>query len=62
MTLHWAKKVVVKVWDMNGLVYNQVVGLPSVWVDKSNNPTHGPVGLRSKGGVISLDSHWSIIV
>ena len=45
----------VKVWDMNGLVYNQVEGLASVQVVKSNYPAHGLVGLRSERSVLPLD-------
>ena len=46
-TLHWAKKVMVEVWDMNCLVDNQVIGLARVLVVVSKNTANSPVGLRS---------------
>ncbi len=32
MTLNWAKKVMVKVWDVDGLVDNQVERPPGLWI------------------------------
>ena len=61
-TLHWAKKVMVKVWNMDRLVDYQVVGLAGVRVVVSKNPANSPVGLRSEGGVVSLDGHRSFVV
>jgi hypothetical protein len=39
-TLHWAKKVMVKMWDVNGLVDNQGERPPSLWVIIGNYTTH----------------------
>ncbi len=39
-TLHWAKKVMVKMWDVDGLVDNQVERPPGLWVIIGNYTTH----------------------
>ncbi len=39
-TLHWAKKVMVKMWDLDGLVDNQGEHPPSLWVIIGNYTTH----------------------
>ena len=46
-TLHWAKKMMVKVRDVNCLVDHQVIALPSVRVVISDNTRH------------NLVDHWS---
>jgi hypothetical protein len=38
-TLHWAKKVMVKMWDVDGLVDNQVEHPPGLWVIIGNYVT-----------------------
>jgi hypothetical protein len=39
-TLHWAKKVMVKMWDVDGLVDNQGERPPGLWVIIGNYTTH----------------------
>jgi hypothetical protein len=61
-TFHWAKKVMVKVWDVDGLVDNQVEHPPSLWVVIGNHTTHNLVSLTSKGLVIAHNKYWLMIV
>jgi hypothetical protein len=56
-TLHQAKKVMVKVWDVDGLVDNQVERPPGLWVIISNHTTHSLVSLTSKGIVIAHNGY-----
>ena len=53
MTLHRAKKVMVKVWDVDGLVDNQVECPPGLWVIISNHTTHSLISFTSEGLVIA---------
>ena len=62
MTLHWAKKVVVKVWDKDGLVDDQVEHPPGLWVAIGNHTTHGLISLRSKGLIIALNRNRLVII
>jgi hypothetical protein len=39
-TLHWAKKVMVKVRDVDGLVDNQVERPPGLWVIIGDHTSH----------------------
>ncbi len=39
-TLHWAKKVMVKMWDVDGQVDNQGEHPPGLWVIIGNYTTH----------------------
>ncbi len=48
MTLHWAKKVMVKVWDVDGLIDDQVERPPGLWVIIGNYTTHGLVGFSKR--------------
>jgi hypothetical protein len=52
-TLHWAKKVMVKVWDVDGLVDDQVERPPSLWVIIGNHTTHSLISLGSEGRVMA---------
>ncbi len=61
-TLHWAKKVIVKVWDVDGLVDNQVECSPGLWVIISNHTTHSLINFTSKGLVIAHNGDRSLIV
>ncbi len=62
MTLHWAKKVMVKVWDVDGLVDNQVEHSPSLWVIISDHTTHSLINLTSEGVVIAHNGYWLLVV
>jgi hypothetical protein len=61
MTLHWAKKVMVKVWDVYGLI-DDLEPPPGLWVIVGYNTTHGLVSLSSKGLIIAHNGDRSIIV
>ena len=52
----------VKVWDVDSLIDNQVERPPSLWVSISYHATYGLVSLGAKGLIISHDSHWSVVV
>ena len=57
-TLNWAKKVVVKVWDVDGLVDNLVERPPGRWVIISDHTTHGLINLTPEGLVIAHNRYW----
>jgi hypothetical protein len=61
-TLHWAKKVMNKMWDVNGLVDNQVERPPGLWVIIGNYTTHSLISFTSKGLIIAHYGDRSIIV
>ena len=61
-TLHWAKKVMVKMWDVDGLVDNQEERPPGLWVIIGNYTTHSPVSFTSEGLIIAHNRDRSIIV
>ena len=52
----------VKVWDVDGLVDNQVEHPPGSWVIISNHTTHGLISLTSEGLVIAHNGYWSWVV
>jgi hypothetical protein len=60
--LHWAKKVMVKVWDVDGLIDDQVEHPPSLWVIISNYTTHGLVSFTSKGLIIAHNGDRCIML
>ena len=62
MTLHGAKKMMVKMWDVDGLVDNQVEHPPGLWVIIGNYTTHCLVSFTSKGLIIAHNGDRSIIV
>ncbi len=61
-TLHLAKKVMVKVWDVYCLIDDQVEHHPGLWVIVGYNTAHGLVSLTSEGLIISHNGNRSIIV
>ncbi len=61
-TLHWAKKVMVKVWDVDDLVDNQVEHPPSLWVIIGNHTTHSLLSFTSKGLVIAHNGDRLVVV
>ncbi len=61
-TLHWAKKVMVKMWDVDGLVDDQVERPPGLWVIISNYTTHSLISFTSEGLIIAHNQDRSIIV
>ncbi len=62
MPLHWAKKVMVKMWEVDGLVDNQVECPPGLWVIISNHTTHSLIGFTSEGLVIAHNGYRLLIV
>jgi hypothetical protein len=55
--------MVVKVWDIYGLLVNHdVMYLASQRVIISKRTTTGCIGFSAKGGVISFDNNRSIII
>ena len=61
-TLHRAKKVVVKVWDVDCLVNNQVEHPPRLWVIIGTHATYGGISLSAEGLIIAHIGYWSLIV
>jgi hypothetical protein len=61
-TLHWAKKVMVKVWDVHGLVDNQVEHPPGLMVIIGDHTTHSLKGFTSEGLVIAHNGDRLLIV
>ncbi len=63
-TLHWAKRVMVKMWDVDGLVDNQGEHPPGLWVIIGNYTTHSLLFFffGSEGLVIAHNRDRSIIV
>jgi hypothetical protein len=61
-TLHWAKKVMVKVWDVDGLVDDQVERSPSLWIIIGYYTNHSLISFPSDGLVIAHNEDRSIIV
>jgi hypothetical protein len=62
MTLHWAKKVMVKMWDVDGLIDNQGERPPGLWVIIGNYTTLSLISFGSEGLVIAHNRDRSIIV
>ena len=61
-TLHRAKKVMVKVWDVDCLMNDQVERPPRSWVIISNHATTSGIGLCAEGLIIAHNVHRSLIV
>jgi hypothetical protein len=61
-TLHWAKKVMVKMWDVDGLGDHQVERPPGLWVIIGNYTTHSLISFTSEGLIIAHNGDRSIIV
>jgi hypothetical protein len=60
--LHWAKKMMVKVWDVDGLVDNQVEHPPGLWVIISDHTIHSLISFTSKGLLIAHNGDRLLIV
>ncbi len=60
--LNWAKKVVVKVSDVDGLVDNQVERPPGPWVIIGNHTTHSLIRLTSEDFIIAHNGDRLVIV
>ncbi len=62
LSLIGAKKVMVKVWDVDGLVDNQVEHPPGLWIIIGNYTTHSLINFTSKGLIIARNGNRSFIV
>ncbi len=60
--LHWAKEMVVEVWDVNGLVNHTVIYFAGQRVIIGKRTTNGGIGLSAEGGVIPFDNNRSVII
>ncbi len=61
-TLHWAKKVMVKVWNVDGLEDNQVEHPPGLWVIIGDHTTHSLISFTSEGLVIAHNGDRLLVV
>ncbi len=60
--MHWAKEVVVKVWDIYCLVNYHVIDLASQRVILGKRTTNGGISFSAEGGVIPFDNNRSVTV
>jgi hypothetical protein len=61
-TLHRAKEMVVKMWDVYGLVDHDVIYLAGQGVIIGKRTTNGGISLSAKGGVMPFDNNRSVVV
>ena len=61
-TLHWAKEMVVKMWDMYGLVDHNVIYLAGQRVIIGKRTTNGGISFSAEGGVIPFDNNRLVTV
>ena len=54
--------MVVKVWNINGLVNHNVIDLASQRIITGKRITNGGIGFGAKGGLIPFDSNKSVVV
>jgi hypothetical protein len=54
--------MVVKMWDMYGLVDHNVIYLTSHRVNVGKRTTNGGIGVSAEGGVIPFDNNRSVVV
>ncbi len=62
LTLHRAKEMMVKMWDMDGLVDHEVIYLAGCRVIISKASANSSMGLSAEGRIITLDNNGSFIV
>jgi hypothetical protein len=60
--MHWAKKVMVKLWDVDGLIDDHVEHPPGLRIIVGYNTTHSLVSLTSEGLIIAHNGDRAIIV
>ncbi len=61
-TLHWAKEMVVKMWNVNGLVNHNMIYVAGQRVIIGKRTTNGGIGLSAEGRVIPFNNNRSVIV
>jgi sugar diacid utilization regulator len=61
-TLHWAKEMVVKMWDMYGLVDHNVIYLAGQGVIIGKRTTNGGISFSAEGGVIPFDNNRLVMI
>jgi hypothetical protein len=52
----------VKVWDVDSLIDNQVEHPPGLWVNVGYHTTYGLVSFSAEGFIIFHNGHWSFVV
>jgi hypothetical protein len=62
LTLHRAKAMVVKMWDMYGLVDHNVIFIAGQRVIIGKRTTNSGISFSAEGGVIPFDNNRSVIV
>ena len=60
--LHWAKEMMVKVWNVYGLVDHNVIHLAGQRVIIGKRTTNGGISFSAEGRVISFDDNRSVVV
>ena len=61
-TLHWAKEMLVKVWDVDGLVNHDVIFLAGQRVIIGKCTTNDGISFSVQGGVIPFDNNRSVVI
>jgi hypothetical protein len=61
-TLHWAKKMMVEMGNVDCLIFHKVICLPTVRVVISNNTGYDLVNLSTKGWVKPFNGNLPIIL
>ena len=61
-TLHWAKGMVVKMWNVNGLVNHNMIYFAGQRVIIGKRTANGGIRLSSEGGVIPFENNGSVII
>ncbi len=61
-TLHWEKEMVVKMWNVDGLVNHDVIYLAGQRVVIGKRTTNVGIGLSAEGGVIPFNNNRSVVI
>jgi hypothetical protein len=61
-TLHWEKKVMVKVWDVDGLVDDHLEHPPGLWIIIGNHTTHSLISFTCEGLIIAHNRDRLVVV
>ncbi len=61
-TLHWAKEMTVKMWDVNGLSDHKLIHFVGLQGMISKAPTKSGVDLSIEGWVVTFDNNRSVII
>jgi hypothetical protein len=61
-SLHWAKEMVVKMWNVDGLVNHDMIYFAGQRVIIGKRTTNGGIGLSAEGRVIPFNKNRSVII